>query len=276
LFDGLAGKLAILARNWLPALHKGLVDMAGTLNGIVKTAFDSLSKPTFIKNMMIGLDAFRGMLGKIGQAIAGPLIDAWGRLSAAAKPILDVIGTKVAGMITQFSNWIAKIDENGSLDRFMQKAAHIFGTVFDMVTDLVRIAGDLVSILFGTKLGGTDAWDNLEKSLHKIADWMGNPENQAKIAKFLNIFGSAAFWIGDFLASMDKIPDKIKSIEKWFQDFPKNVSKFMSALPGVLDHWTSVAINKMGYWIGYGIGWVIKQFIALPGNTLRAIAALPG
>jgi phage-related protein len=32
----------------------------------------------------------------------------------------------------------------------------------------------------------------------------------------------------------------------------------------------------MGYWIGYGIGWVVKQFINLPSNVWRAIQALPG
>lgn len=276
LFDGLAGKLAILARNWLPALHKGLVDMAGTINGIVKTAFDSLSKPTFIANIMKGMDAFRGMLGKIGQAIAGPLIDAWGRLAGAAKPILDVIGTKVAGMIIQFSNWIAKLDDSGKLQAFMNKAAHIFGTVFDMLTDLARIAGDVIGILFHTNAGSTDAWDNLATVIHEIANYLGDPKVQAQIAKFVDTFGGLGFQIATFLAHMGEIPDKIKAVQKWIQDFPGNVSKFLSTLPGIMDHWASLAVSKLGYWIGYGIGYAIKLFISLPGLTLKAIAALPG
>jgi hypothetical protein len=276
LFQGLADKLGILAQRWLPALHTGLGAMADTINGVVKTAFDSLSKPGFIKNIMVGVDAFRGALGKVGQAIAGPLVDAWGRLTRASKPVLDVLGDKIAGIIIKFSDWIARMDNSGALDRFMNKAAHIIGTVFDMFTDLARIAGDVISILFGTDMGGTDAWDNLASVIHTIADYLGDPKVQAQISKFVNTFGGLSFDIVRFLASMDEIPGKIKAVQKWFQDFPGNVSRFMAALPGVLDHWTSVAINKMGYWIGYGIGWVIKQFIALPGNTLRAIMALPG
>jgi hypothetical protein len=276
LFDGLAGKLAVLAQRWLPALHKGLGAMADTINGVVKTAFDSLSKPTFIKNMMIGLDAFRGMLGKIGNAIAGPLVDAWGRLTAAAKPVMDVLGDKISGIIIKFSDWIARMDNSGALDRFMTKAAHIIGTVFDMFTDLARIAGDVISILFGTDLGSTDAWDNLANVIHVIANWLGDPKNQANLAKFVSMFGGLAFGIGTFLKHMDEIPGKLKSVQKWFQDFPTNVSNFMSRLPGILEHWASVAINKLGYWIGYGIGWAIKQFINFPNNTLRALMALPG
>jgi hypothetical protein len=276
LFQGLADKLGTLAQRWLPALHTGLGAMADTINGVVKTAFDSLSKPGFIKNIMIGVDAFRGALGKVGQAIAGPLVDAWGRLTAAAKPVMDVLGDKISGIIIKFSDWIARMDNSGALDRFMTKAAHIIGTVFDMFTDLARIAGDVISILFGTNAGSTDAWDNLASVIHTIADYLGDPKVQAQISKFVNTFGGIAFQIGTFLAHMDEIPGKIKAVQKWFQDFPGNVSRFMSALPGVLDHWASVAINKLGYWIGYGIGWVLKQFWNLPGNTLRAIAALPG
>lgn len=276
LFDGLAGKLGVLANRWLPALRKGLGDMADTINGVVKTAFDSLSDPQFIKNVMVGVDAFRGMLGKIGQALAGPFIDAWGRLSRAAKPVLDVIGDKIAGIIIKFSDWIAKMDDSGKLDAFMSKAAHILGTVFDMLTDLARIAGDVISILFGTDIGGTDAWDNLAAVIHTIADYLGDPKVQAQISKFVNTFGGIAFQIGTFMAKMDEIPGRIKAVQKWFQDFPGNVSRFFSALPGVLEHWASVAINRLGYWIGYGIGWAIKQFINFPTNVARAISALPG
>jgi phage-related protein len=276
LFDGLADKLRILAERWLPALHKGLGDMADTINEVVKRAFDSLSDPEFIKNMMVGLDAFRGMLGKIGDAIAGPLIRAWGQLTAAAKPVLDVIGDKISGIIIKFSDWIDRLSRTGALDRFMSKAAHILGTVFDMFTDLARIAGDVIAILFGTDLGSTDAWDNLANVIHQLAEWLGDPKNQANLSKFVNMFGGLVFQIGSFLKHMDEIPGKLKSVQKWFQDFPTNVSNFMSRLPGVLGRWATSAINTLGYWIGYGIGWAIKQFAQMPGRTLQALAALPG
>jgi hypothetical protein len=276
LFAGLADKLQILADRWIPALHKGLGAMADTINGVVKTAFDSLSDPEFIKNMMIGLDAFRGALGKIGEAIAGPLVRAWGQLTAAAKPVLDVLGDKISGIIIKFSDWIGRMSDSGALDRFMNKAAHIIGTVFDMFTDLARIAGDVISILFGTDLGSTDAWDNLANVIHVIADWLGDPKNQAQLSKFVNMFGGLVFQIGSFLKNMDEIPGKLKTVQKWFQDFPNNVSRFMSALPGQVSKWASAAAERLGYWIGYGIGWVLKQIWNLPANTARGLAALPG
>lgn len=276
LFEGLAGKLRILAERWLPALHTGLGGMADMINSVVKTAFDSLSKPKFIQDIMVGLQHATGMFGKIGQAIAGPLIDAFGRLTRAAAPILDVIGDKVAGIITRFSEWIAKMDENGSLDAFMQKAAHILGTVFDMLEDIGRIAGSVISILFGTNLGSTDSWDNLAALLDHIADWLGDPKVQAQISKYLDMFGGLAFGVGNFLSVMDQIPGRFKTAIQWFQDLPRKAGAALSALPGTFSKWASSAAERLGYWIGYGIGWVLKQLWNLPSNTLRAIAALPG
>ncbi len=276
LFEGLAAKLRILAERWLPALHVGLGGMADMINGVVKTAFDSLSKPEFIQNMLEGFQSFTAMLDKIGQAIAGPLIDAWGRLSAAATPILDMIGDKVSGIIIRFSEWIAKMDENGSLDAFMEKAAHTLGTIFDMLEDIGRIAGSVTSILFGTDLGSTDSWDNVANALDKVANFLGNPDNQAQISNFMNLFGGFAFLIGAFLKRMDEIPGRIRSAIAWFRALPERVGAALSALPGQAGRWFSKMVSTMGYWIGYGIGWIVKQFLNLPSNVMRAIRALPG
>ena len=276
LFEGLAGKLRILAERWLPALHTGLGGMADMINGVVKTAFDSLSKPEFIQNMLEGFQSFTAMLGKIGQAIAGPLVDAWGRLTRAASPVMDVIGDKISGIIIRFSEWIARMDENGSLDAFMDKAAHVLGNVFDMMEDIGRIAGSVISILFGTDLGSTDSWDNFAKILDKVADFLGNPDNQAKISEYMNLFGGMVFWIGSFLSEMDKIPGRIQTAIAWVRALPERVGAFLSQLPGMAGRWFSSFISTIGYWIGYGIGWVIRQFQLMPGRIYDMIRSLPG
>lgn len=276
LFQGLADKLQVLADRWLPALHTGLGGMADTINGVVRTAFDSLSDPTFIQNMLTGFQHFTGMIGTIGQAIAGPLVDAWGRLTRAASPVMDVIGEKIAGIITRFSEWIAKMDEDGSLDAFMEKAARIIGDVFDIMEDLARIAGSVMSILFGTDAGSTDAWDNFADILDRVADFLANPENQAKISEFVNDFGGFAFMIGTFLSKMDEIPGRVQSAIDWLSSLPRRVGQYLSELPGKAGQWFSSFVSTMGYWIGYGVSWVVRQFIEFPGKVRNAIMALPG
>jgi uncharacterized membrane-anchored protein YhcB (DUF1043 family) len=276
LFEGLAGKLRILAERWLPALHKGLGGMADMINDVVSTAFDSLSEPEFIENMLTGLEAFTDMLGDIGQAIAGPFIDAWGRLSAASAPVLQVIGEKISGIIIRFSDWIAKMDESGSLDSFMNKAADVLGSIFDIMTSIVRIAGSVISALFGSNLGSTDTWENLADLLDRIADWLAQPDTQAAIQEYINKFMGLVSIVGWFLKNMDEIPGRFQTAIEWFQALPQRAGQFFSQLPGHANRWFSQMVSRIGYWVGYGIGWAVKQFIAMPGRIGNAIRNLPG
>lgn len=276
LFEGLAGKLRTLAERWLPALHTGLGDMADMINGVVKTAFDSLSEPEFIENMLEGLGAFTDMLGDIGQAIAGPFIDAWGRLSAASAPVLQVIGEKISGIIIRFSEWIAKMDESGSLDAFMGKAADVLGSVFDILTSIMRIAGSVIGALFGSNLGSTDSWKNLADLLDRIADWMAQPDTQAQMSAYIDTFMGLISVVGWFLDNMDDIPGRFQTAIEWFQALPQRAGEFFSQLPGHVNRWFSSMVSRMGYWVGYGIGWAVKQFGAMPGRVRNALNALPG
>lgn len=275
LFEGLAGKLRTLAERWLPALHKGLGGMADMINGVVKTAFDSLSEPEFIQNMLTGLESFTDMLGDIGQAIAGPFVDAWGRLSAASAPVLQVIGEKVSGIIIRFSEWIKKMDETGALDSFFDKASKILGDTFDILTSIVRIAGSVISALFGSNLGSTDTWENLADLLDRIADWMAQPDTQAAISEYINKFMGLVSIIGWFLKNMDEIPGRFRTAIEWFQALPQRAEQFFSQLPGHANRWFSRMVSRMGYWVGYGIGWSIRQFGAMPGRIGNAIRNLP-
>jgi hypothetical protein len=276
LFEGLAGKLRILAERWLPALHSGLGGMADMINGVVKTAFDSLSDPEFIQNMLTGLEHFTGMLGDIGQAIAGPLVDAWGRLTRASAPILDIIGEKVSGIIIRFSDWIAKMDESGSLDTFMDKAAKMIGAVFDIMESLLRIAGSVISALFGSNIGSTDSWENLADLLERVADWMANPDTQAQMSTYVDRFMGLISIVGWFLSVMDEIPGRFQTAIAWFQALPQRAGQFFSELPGHANRWFSAMVERLGYWVGYGVGWAIRQFGEMPGRIWRVLQQLPG
>jgi hypothetical protein len=275
LFAGLADKLDVLASRWMPALKRQLGGMADTINGVVKTAFDSLSDPQFISNMEVGLDAFRGMLGKIGQAIAGPLVDAWGRLTRAAKPILDVIGDKVAGIITRFSEWIAKMDDNGSLDSFMAEAAKILGDIFDMLEDIGSIAGSVISILFGTGTA-TGGWDGLKKTLDSIAKWLANPENQEKVSEFIDGFWAAGVAVVRFLQWLGNIPGYVRNVIAWFQNLYRGVDTWLSNLPKSAQRWFSNMMNTAAAWVRSGVNAIGSYFGGLGTRIYNNIRNLPG
>lgn len=274
LFEGLAGKLRILAERWLPALHRQLGGMADVINGVVKTAFDSLSDPEFISNMEVGLSHSSGMIGKIGQAIAGPLVDAWGRLTRAAAPILDVIGEKVAGIIERFSEWIAKADESGALDEFMQNAADILGDVFDVLEDIGRIAGSVISILFGTETGA-GGWDALVETLDDIANWLADPAHQAQVAEFIDGFFAVGVGLWNLFGIIMRIPDYVRAAGDWFGQMWRNINTWLSNLPRSAQTWFSSMMRTAAAWVSSGVNSVVSYFRGLGGRVAGAIRNLP-
>lgn len=276
LFAGLADKLQILADRWFPALHRQLGGMADVINGVVKTAFDSLSNPKFIANMEIGLAAFREMLGKIGQAIAGPLVDAWGRLTAAAKPVLDIIGDKVAGIIIRFSEWIAKMDDSGALDSFMAQAAKILGDIFDMLEDIGSIAGSVISILFGTDTSA-GGWEGLKQTLDQVAKWLANPEHQEKISEFIDGFWAAGKAVINLLQWLGNVPGYVRAVVSWFKWLYNGVSNWLSNLPGAAKRWFSSMMNTASSWVSSGIRSIVGYFSGLGTriyNSIRNVASV--
>lgn len=304
LFAGLADKMRTLAAIWIPQLKVSLVNMADTINGIVKTAFDSLSRPSFVRNMAASFEGFRHALHDVGQAVAGPLVDAFGRLARASVPFMEMLGEKIAGVITHFSDWIAEMDDSGKLDAFMAKATDITGHVLDIMEDLARIAGSVIGILFGTNLGSTDAWENLADGVDRVANWMGDPDNQAKISDFLNRLGGAVFMVMGIVKDADSWIERIKgwggklegaynavsgfftnlpeTIGTFFtgvgnriQAFPGQVGRFLASLPGIVGRAAMAAIQQLGYWIGYGIGWAVRTMATLPSRIWGVLRSLP-
>jgi hypothetical protein len=270
----------------------------------VKTAFDSLSAPSFVTNMAAAFDGFNHMLGDIGQAIAGPLVDAWGRLSAASVPFMDMLGDKISGVITRFSDWIARMDDSGQLDAFMSKATTLTGHVLDIFEDLARIAGSVISILFGSNLGSTDAWGNLADGVDRVADFMGDPENQSRIRVFLDTLGGGIFTVMGVIKEADvwfrriqgwgaAIGGAYTAVAGFFTHlpeltgaaltrtgqqiaaFPGVVGRWLSTLPGVVGDRLIEAVRVIGYWIGYGIGWAIRAFAGMPARISNSLRPLP-
>jgi hypothetical protein len=145
-----------------------------------------------------------------------------------------------------------------------------------MLEDIGRIAGSVISILFGSNAGSTDTWDSVASALDSVADFLADPKHQKALSEFMNLFGGFAFQIGNAIHILSGIPDAINTAIAWFQALPRNASAFMSQLPGIITRFASNAASQLGYWIGYGIGYAIKLLYQLPGKTLQAIAALPG
>ncbi|MGE6955118.1 hypothetical protein, partial [Staphylococcus capitis] len=187
LFAGLADKMSHLAEVWKGPLTKTLGSFATTFNSIAKTVFSSVSKKSFVDNMTSGMESFRVALKSVADAVGGPLIDAFGRLSRTAGPFVRKLGSLLGGVITDFSNWIKRLDKSGSLDRFFKGAAGSLDKVWKLGRNVFAIVGKMIGIIFGqTKSAGDSVFDTINAGLANISKWLDDPANQKKIQAILN------------------------------------------------------------------------------------------
>lgn len=242
LFSGVGTELEKLAHAWLPQAKKSLGDFADTFNGIFKTFSDTAQQPEFITNIGKGIESVREQVDKIGNAIAGPFTEAWGRLSGAAKPILDLLGDKISGLIIKFAEWIEEADKSGKLQEFMEGAADSLEKIWDTGEDVVSIIGDLWDAFSNTQTAGDSLslLDRLREGIHQLAVWLDDPKNKQNITDLIdlsltftgNLIG-LGLWCYNTGKKLDELWDKFtdgKGALDWVSEKLDNVVGYFSGL----------------------------------------------
>lgn len=230
LFTGVPGEIQATSKAWFQPLKDELGKYADTYNGIFKTGAASVRQPEFIANTIIGLESVRGLLSRVGGAIAGPGVRAWGQLSAAAKPFIDMLGTKFSTMIVNFSNWIDKAEKSGALSEFFKESAFYLGQIWDIGGETIKVLGQLFAIWTGSENRNADdsALQGIKVGLQDFSDWLDDPKNQEKVRGFIDTIHSA------FDVTID--------VFKWLKD---------TGIPTAKD-W----INTVDGWIDTVGGWI--------------------
>ncbi len=316
LFVGVAGELQKLADAWKAPLKSTLTSYASTFNGLFMNLGKSVRNPEFIKNITAGADTVRQNIDKIGKAITGPLVDAFGRLARAAKPFVDMLGDKIAGMVEHFSDWIKSADESGDLTKFFQDAAYYLDLIWQIGGNVLGLFGDIFTIVFDTKnQGGTKPWlEGFNEQLIMLREWLKEPENQKRIKDFVDRIGSLVanaeaftLWVTEKgLPALDQLIDNfgktssaissaigwVQSYMNWWQRLrdrllaPLNFggmfdglgTAFRSALNRVIDGWNSIrfTVPSISAW-----GFSTPSFTVDPPNIPRlaqggVVRATPG
>jgi hypothetical protein len=262
LFAGIGGEVQLLADSWLPRLKTSLGRYADTFNGIFKTFSESARDPKFMDDMGVGLESTRGLIDKVGSAIAGPGVKAFGQLSRAAKPFIDMLGDKFAGAIESFSKWIDDADKSGKLTTFFEKAAGYLSDIWDIGGDVFGLVGDFFSIWSDTDNADSadDLFGTIKTGLADLREWLSDPENREHIRQFVD----------GFLA----LGSVIMEVVGWLVEtgIPA-ASRFLDALSDAFD-WVMAAADTAATWIisrwDALVGWVK----GLPARITAAAAGM--
>ncbi|WP_431728574.1 phage tail protein [Verrucosispora sp. TAA-831] len=248
LFEGLDRTVTRVGTAWLPQLRKTLGDYAGTLNGFFRDLGNNISKPDFIKNIAAGAESVRGMIEKIGKAVSGPLVDAFGRLAEKAQPFIDTLGDKLAGLVDRFSEWIISADKSGKLEEFFHTASGFLQDVSRFGKDTARILKGITAILFGADNDGKGT--GFLDAMDRLADWLNDPENQRQAKDWLNTMKEIGRVLWDYvvvpLTTLAGWASTTSGIYNWFAlDMPGA----FGAAKGAVGDWYDTTAEKLGLFV---------------------------
>ncbi|WP_132183532.1 hypothetical protein [Micromonospora sp. KC606] len=233
LFRGVGAEIRLLAAAWLPTLHQRLGGMADTFNGIFRLFSRSARRPEFIANISAGMESVQRLVDRVGRSLAGPFMDAFGRLSRAAAPFLDRLGDEVGSLIDDFSEWISVSDKTGGLERFFDTAGKFLRDAFDMGRDVGSIFGSIMKILFGQPEISTTPWIGLRDSLDNIAEWFKNPENQERVREWIDRIKDFGVWL--FTEGIPAVSRWVERVDGWItkaEEWGGRIIRFKDSVVG--------------------------------------------
>jgi hypothetical protein len=246
LFAGLGSEMETLAGAVLPTLRRGMVDVAGSLNGLAKEATRTMSTPLFqgqLEQVFSGTasatDSFRG--------VVGPLITVLTQLAIAGMPL-----------ITRFNEWAS-----GSLgaaaafltsERGAAKLADVVTQAGDVMAQLGTIAGNLGMALggiFGAAFtDGASLLDTIEQLTGQFAAWAQSAQGQEQLTQIFGLLNQVAT---DLLAILPGVASVIGTIAAVFTSLPGPVQSTV----GQMLAW-SMVLGAVSGKIGPLVGTVTK------------------
>lgn len=299
-FDGLDKTVQKVGKAWLPQLHKTLGDYATTFNGFFKNLGKNISTPAFISNIGAGAESVRQAIERIGRSVSGPLVDAFGRLSRAAKPFIDAFGDEVGKLVDDFSRWVKSADKSGNLEGFFERMAGYLRTFFDVGRDVGSIIGSLIEIIFGADEAGNGS--GFADTISNLADFLKDPENQRKLSEYVATLkemgriliedvlppvAKFAFWLITTKERIDGFLDRLRSFlqatERWadeaaatIEGLPGRISAALGGLGDLVGGFFSNAISRATGVVGGWLTTASQQFGSVRGRVTSALASVPG
>jgi len=211
LFEGLDKTVTRVGEAWIPRLRETLGSYADTFNGFFKNLGKSITTPKFMDDIQAGAEGFRQLLDKLGASITTSLVPAFGALSKAAGPFLSKLGDELAGIVTEFSNWVLQGEKTGGLESFFDKAAKAMHDIFDIGRSVGSIIASLFEIITGDNTNtGKTPLESFKQALDKVAVWLKDPDNQQRIRQLIDDVKEAGQQFLEFANTVRRAFDRVQ------------------------------------------------------------------
>lgn len=224
-----------LMQTGFPILKKGISGISTALGKATKSLTDALLSPDTLSSVNKIFTTMAEVIAKFGP-ILGNIIKAFANIMAASSPLILRFVNWIDSIASNFSNWIGKLNKDGRLTAFFNRAGQIaadFGAVFG---NLIKGVIALIAANFGPGTGGD-----------MILQWLKQATD------------------GFFTLGKDK-----GGLIKYFKDVSKNFITMFSGLGDIVG-----ALVELGADPNVGIFWAeVKKATPLVGNMLKKFTPL--
>ncbi|MFY1595496.1 phage tail protein [Micromonospora sp. WMMD737] len=304
LFAGLDDTVRRVGSKWLPQLKTTLGSYADTFNGFFKDLGKNITQPKFMADFSAGAENARQMIERIGKSVSGPLVDAFGRLSRAAKPFTDAIGEELGGLIDDFGAWIKSADESGKLEAFFEKASGFLRDTFRLGRAVGSIFKSITQILFGADNNGKGS--GFLETMESLAEFLNDPENQRKLSEYVDMLkefsrflltevipriAAVGFW---FMTTKERIDGAAETVRTALSRVRDAVTGFVDGTTGRLESLTGridsalrdIPVQVSGFFseahrraseiVTVGLDNIQQRYAGLRGRVQQALQSVPG
>lgn len=231
LFDGLGAEVVRLGQNDLPILKKGFSEIAGEINGNLKTAMSALQTDTnkgFLERIFGNTAKAQGNLDKA----INPLTDSLLRLSAVGTDFLPRLSDGLADLLTRFNNFLVRAEGDGSLNRWIEGGIDALNDLGNSLINVMSIMNSLSEAFTGS--GGEGMLGSLEHGTAKLAEFLRSAEGQEKLTGF---FSEARQQLAQWRPLLDAMPELIANVSNAAQDWADMLLPFLrTATTALADH----------------------------------------
>lgn len=191
-FDGMAEKVQALANQYIPDLTTGLSGIASQLNDMAGYAIDQLLDPDVVASVNKVLSDTALFLDNASTSV-GDFISGFLQMAGIGSGFLPQMGEWIAGIAASFREWVEANPE--AIQQFIQDGLDGFGSLFEIIGNVVDIFGGLVSGLasggsLGDEAGGGGFLGWLASVTEGIANFVNDPTVQG-ILGFIGLLAKA-------------------------------------------------------------------------------------
>ncbi|MFF9197345.1 hypothetical protein ACF09L_19265 [Streptomyces sp. NPDC014779] len=208
LFKGLDGTLKSMAKSTLPVLRKGLIDAAGSLNGMAKgvgAAAVSLAKDGALGRAVNGATKSLSNL----QRAPGQVVKALGQVGAAAAPSLDKLTQAAGKAMDKFSEGFTRAFKSGQLEKAINHAIELVGELGSVARNVFKIIG---SVFGAAETSGGGMIGVLKQITGELAKAFASKEVQGGLKAIFGVMSELGKAAGPVLVSLLKTLGEVLKI----------------------------------------------------------------